>query len=204
MTRQVCFDWSSNYYRWSVNLQWVLSVFHQFFAFKQLIIQLFLRYSSRFSVVLASIHGYIYVSLRYDENKQTLYIQRDPYSFIEIGSLLPPLPMTHNCTAFPEESQSSLTGVLQSLLRVDVRKNQTKFKTLKNRFCSCFNFRLIQKVECLWGTMVQFVWLNIVLFGKKCKLPSAAENVEKTGDFWPHLSDGRVKMVKIGRFMVDF
>lgn len=39
---------------------------------------------------------------------------------------------------------------------------------------------------------------------KKCKLPSAAENVEKTGDFWPHLSDGRVKMVKTGRFMVDF
>lgn len=61
VTRQVCFDWSSNYYRWSVNLQWVLSVFHQFFAFKKLIIQLFLRYSSRFSVVLASIHGYIYM-----------------------------------------------------------------------------------------------------------------------------------------------
>ena len=36
VTRQVCFDWSSNYYRWSVNLQWVLSVFHQFFAFKKI------------------------------------------------------------------------------------------------------------------------------------------------------------------------
>ena len=42
----------------------------------------------------------------YNENEQTLYIQRDPHFFIEIVSLLPPLPMTHNCTSFPEKSQS--------------------------------------------------------------------------------------------------
>ena len=85
---------------------------------------------------------------------------------------------------------------------MDVRKNQTKFKTLKNRFCSCFNFKLESGMSL--GNHGIVLWLNIVLFGKKCKLPSTAENVEKTGDFWPHLSDGRVKMVKTGRFMVDF
>ena len=44
----------------SAELQWVPSVFHPFFALKKLIIQSFLRYSSRFLVVLASIHGYMY------------------------------------------------------------------------------------------------------------------------------------------------
>ena len=33
---------------------------------------------------------------------------------------------------------------------------------------------------------------GIVLFyfGEKCKLPKAAENVDKTGDFWLHFIDG--------------
>ena len=28
-----------------------------------------------------------------------------------------------------------------------------------------------------------------VIFGEKCKLPKAAENVDETGDFWLHFSD---------------
>ena len=94
----------------SEELQWVLSVLHQFFAFKKFIAHLVFCYSSRFSFVLASIHSTrVHVSLRYDENKQSLYIQREPHSFIKIGSLLPLLPMTHNCTASLEKSESSLT-----------------------------------------------------------------------------------------------
>ena len=73
-----------------------LTIFFFFFCFKKNIAQ-------SFSVLgHISVNTRVCVSLRYDENKQTLYIQRCLHYFIEIGSQLTPLPMTHNCIAFPK------------------------------------------------------------------------------------------------------
>ena len=51
------------------------------------------------------------------------------------------------------------------LIRANVRKNQTKFKISgKIDFAHTFN------LEYLWGTVVYFVWLNIVLFWRKMQI----------------------------------
>ena len=127
------FSNSCDHTPWLTPVHFLPNILHQlfffWFRFKRLIAKLFLRYSSRF--VLASL---LHVSFRYDENKQTFAIQRDTHSFIEIGSLLPPLPISHNYTAFPKKSQSPFTVLnVQSLLRVAVRKNRKKnLKPLAN------------------------------------------------------------------------
>jgi len=95
------------------------------FRLKKLKVQLFLRY-------LFSVFGRVGVNaLVLHKNKQTLYIQRDPHSFIEIGLYYPLYQWhIHNCTVFLEKSQSSFTVFLQCLLKMDVRKNETKLKVM--------------------------------------------------------------------------
>ena len=92
---------------WMTSVHFLPNIFQQlhyiFFIFYLFILFILFAFKKIDSSVVSSlffsilgrvgVNTRLHVSLKCDKNIQTLYVQRDPHSFIETGSILPPLPI---------------------------------------------------------------------------------------------------------------